>query len=102
MSALVERIAQSVAQRVVDHLRATDFPGYVDQSTSPLGRRRHIAAVRASRLPGIRVGRRYLARREDVDAYVASSPAAEQPARDRHSIDELAQELGLTRRRNAG
>jgi len=102
VSRLLEELAREIAVRVVDHLRATDVPGYLDQSTSPLGRRRHIAAVRSGRLPGIRIGRRYLARSEDVDAYVARAPATRDSSRILHPVDDLAAELGFTGRRKAG
>lgn len=84
--------ARTIAGLVVDQLRAADFPGYVDQSSSPLGRRRHIAAVRSGRLPGIRVGRRYLARSSDVDALVRDGIIASQES---SSVDDLAADLGL-------
>lgn len=99
LSVLAQQIAEMVAARVVNHLRATELPGYVDQSASPLGRRRHIAAVRNGSLPGIRVGRRYLARHEDVDAYVARrSTTKERGSGAADTVDGLARELGLAGR----
>ena len=50
-------------------------------------------------LPGIRVGRRYLARHEDVDAYVARrSTTKERGSGAADTVDGLARELGLAGR----
>ena len=48
----------------------------VDQSSSPLGRRRHLELVRAGALPAMRDGRRVLVRRSDIDAYLAGLEVA--------------------------
>ncbi len=60
--------------------------GYVDQNTSPLGKRAHLQAVRDGRLPGRKVGKKVLVRLEDMNAYVASHPvskaAVSEPAND--------------------
>ncbi len=55
---------------------------WVDQSTSPLGRHRHLRLFRRGILKGAKDGRRRLVRRSDIDAYLASkgvdaAPAAE-------------------------
>jgi excisionase family DNA binding protein len=49
-----------------------DEPGsdWIDQSRSPLGRRTHCSLVRSGELPGVRVHRRVLVRRRDLDAYI--------------------------------
>jgi hypothetical protein len=56
LDALAEALANRVAQIVLDGLRQGDLAGWVDQSKSPLGRRRHIALARKE---GRQVGRRY-------------------------------------------
>ena len=94
-----EVIARAIAIQVVEHLRAKEFPGYIDQSASPLGRRRHIEAVRSGRLPGVRVGRRYLARAADVDALIRDGSVASIENTD---VAELAAELGIELRRRSG
>ena len=101
---LVELFAGRVAARVIDHLRATDMPGYVDQATSPLGRRRHIAAIRSGALRGVRIGRRYVAREEDVACYVAQAEVATRPRNSAppDRVDDLARELDLTGTGGAG
>ncbi len=62
-TALLDELADVVAARVIERLQA-GAPGMVDQSTSPLGRRRHCAIVRqrlAHGEPGAAiVGRRHL------------------------------------------
>jgi hypothetical protein len=98
LAAFLDDLAQLLAERVVAHLRATDLPGYIDQSASPLGRRRHIEAIRSGKLRGVRVGRRYLARKEDVDHCMAEMRrecAEARAASAGHDIDALAQELGF-------
>jgi hypothetical protein len=101
LGAFLDELARQIAARVVDQLRATDLPGYVDQSVSPLGRRRHIAAIRSGNLPGVRIGRRYLARQDDVERFMAtdgkrSRAVATTPE---HDLDALAAELGFRKRR---
>lgn len=62
-------LAREIAREVVRELRAGELD-MIDQSASPLGRRRHLAAVRArvsAGAPGAAiVGRRYLLSREAV------------------------------------
>lgn len=46
---------------------------WLDQRSSPLGRRAHCRACASGDIPGARkVGRRWLARRSDLDAYIAA------------------------------
>lgn len=73
-----------------------DETGWVDQHSSPLGNRRHVKAIREGELPGRQLGRRWVARRADVDAYVADVP---KPKREAKTADELAERLGLPLRR---
>ena len=84
----VERIAAAV----VDKLRAGDQPEYFDQHSSPLGPRKHCAAIRSGELEGLQLGRRWLARRVDVGAYVARLAEKERP---RSSDAAVAESLGL-------
>lgn len=96
---LVELLAERIADAVVRRLGRPNSDEYVDQSTSPLGRRRHIDAIRSGALPGRQVGRLYLARRSDVEMFIGKQPAAREQARP-DEADELAAELGLVRKRN--
>lgn len=95
LGAALDTLAELVAAKVVAQLRAGDVPGMVDQSKSPLGRRRHIAAVRrlvASGEPGAaQVGRRYLLSRERLDVELGALGKAA----------PVADELGALRRKFA-
>jgi hypothetical protein len=58
---------------------------WLDQKTSPLGRRAHCEAARAGRLRAKKIGGRWLAKRADIDQYIeqyGSRPAAERPDMD--------------------
>ena len=76
----------------------------VDQTSSPLGPRRHIALVRSGKLPGTQVGRQYLARSSDVQAYIVNHPTAVvgDPEERQDEVDKLATELGLQRNDEGG
>jgi hypothetical protein len=98
---LVDLLAERIADAVVRRLGRANGDEFVDQSTSPLGRRRHIAAIRSGALPGRQVGRLYLARRSDVEAFISRQQAVRDeapPGPD--EADELAAELGLIRKDN--
>jgi hypothetical protein len=94
LDALVDQLASRVADMVVMKLRTDDF-GMVDQIKSPLGRRRHIAFVRAG--GGVQIGRRYLARREDIQRHMEELAAGRKPRPEKTMsvADKLRIELGL-------
>jgi hypothetical protein len=71
---LIRALARLIAHEVVEMLR-DDEVGWVDQHGSPLGPRRHVAAIRSGALRGKQLGRLWVARKEDVEAYVAGAPA---------------------------
>jgi hypothetical protein len=90
---ILSELAREVARAVVAELRAGETPGMIDQSASPLGRRRHIQAVRrrvaAGEAGAVVVGRRHLLSREAVDAELAAlakRPRKAKPA----AVDDLA------------
>jgi hypothetical protein len=84
---------RAIARAVADELRA-GFDDHVDQHSSPLGPRRHCAAIRSGKLAGFRVGRRWLAKREDLTTYVAGlSKSSRKPP---SAEEALAAELGLS------
>ncbi len=100
LARLVDQLAECIATHVADKLCAGNIAGFIDQSESPLGRRRHIEAVRTGKLPGKRVGRRYLVRREDLDLFVATNAnAVQERPQTTDRIDSLAAELGHKRRK---
>jgi hypothetical protein len=70
LDALVDELAQRVAAIVVARLREGD-PGMVDQNASPLGRRRHCAAVKR-RLARGEVGAAIVGRRHLLSAEALS------------------------------
>jgi hypothetical protein len=84
----------AIASAIVEKLRAGDQPGWLDQSASSLGRRRHIAAVRrriqAGDAGAVQIGRRYLL---SVDAHAEEMGRVGTGA----STDEdaIAAEMGL-------
>lgn len=94
VDALLERIADRVAELVVFKLRSDDF-GMVDQVQSPLGRRKHIAFVRAG--GGVQIGRRFLARREDLQKYIEEMSKSQRarPTKTLSVAEKLRLELGL-------
>ena len=78
----------------------TSATEWVDQHTSPLGKRLHMASVRRGDLRGVKHGRRILVRRADLDAFLASCStrrraSARDPdeATDERSANEVAASL---------
>jgi hypothetical protein len=102
LDSLIDEIADRVAARVAERLRAGE-PGMIDQSASPLGRRRHCAAVRrlvARGEPGAAiVGRRHLLSREALaDALARCGKAAAAPVQQGGGVrDELERELRMVK-----
>lgn len=89
---------RAIARAVADELRAGSDPDHVDQHASPLGARRHVSAIRSGKLPGFRIGRRWLARRADLATYMAaftSSTATKSKPRERSAAELREAELGL-------
>ncbi len=73
--ARIARAKRVIADAITDLVEAQVARGvvaseWVDQDSSPLGRRRHLKLVREGVLKGVREGRKVLARRRDVDAYL--------------------------------
>lgn len=68
LDAVSEALAQRVAEIVLEGLRQGELAGWVDQSKSPLGRRKHIALARKE---GRQVGRRYFLPLETVEKALA-------------------------------
>lgn len=97
LEALFAELAQAVAEAVVAKLRAGEVPGMIDQSASPAGRRRHIAAVRRRVAAGeggaAIVGRRFLLSREALDAELAALAKRPRKAGPKATtpVDELAE-----------
>lgn len=104
MSATIEEalaiLAREIARAVVAELRAGEV-AMIDQSASPLGRRRHIAAVRARVSTGATgaaiVGRRYLLAREAIEAELAKVSGARKRPPKLEAVGDLLSRYGLDR-----
>ena len=85
-------LARLLAPFVAAELAGSDGEDWIDQHASPLGRRRHCELARSDAFPARRVGRRWLARRADVDAYIEAQRTGAaldvRPANDRDALDE--------------
>jgi hypothetical protein len=107
LGALLEKLADRLVDRIVDgvvqRLQGAGN-GFIDQTCSPLGPRRHISLIRHGKLPGTQVGRLYVARSSDVEAYIGKHPTAVVVEADERAdeVDELAAELGLQKRIKGG
>lgn len=100
---LLDALARRVARVLADELGEQEW---IDQSASPLGSKRHAAAIRSGELPGRKVGRRWLARRSDVEVFmtgadntaprsrVRKTTKRAEPARE-ENVEELADRLGI-------
>lgn len=70
---LIEVIADRVATKAAE--RGSSAPmEYVDQRNAGVEKRIYVAAARAGEFPSKRVGRLYIARRVDVEAWLAPDP----------------------------
>lgn len=68
---LAPLLAPMVARELRGRTTEDDADPWVDQACSPLGRRAHCRACAAGKIEGARkVGKRWLARRSALDAYV--------------------------------
>jgi hypothetical protein len=72
---VLDLLADLVAERVIARLGEVPQGGheYYDQRLNPLGRRRFLEAARRGAFPSTKQGKLVLARRADVDAWIASS-----------------------------
>jgi hypothetical protein len=102
LEVVLDPLAERIAALVVQKLCAEDFDGYVDQHKSVLGPRRHVNAIRSGALPGFQIGRRYLARDEHIEQYMAQQTARQRKgakaAGKELTVDELALEMGFVRK----
>jgi excisionase family DNA binding protein len=103
----VNRATRLIAAGIVELVRLEFSKGHaagewVDQTTSPLGHRRHLELVRSGALPASRSGKRVLVRRSDLDAYLAEhataiAPTEEASPNDAAAVAELLADLGEER-----
>lgn len=71
-----EAVREASARAVAE---ATTAAVYYDQDTAPVARSRYLRAARANAFPNSRVGNRVLAKRADVDAWIASKARSARP-----------------------
>ena len=75
LSASAKRQVMQRLEEIVDLLlRACGPDEWVDQNSSPLGRREHLEAARRGDVAGYKIGRRILVRRSEIDEFIRSFP----------------------------
>ena len=100
LDALVaELVAAEVAKRLSELRRDVDGDDWIDQRHSPLGRKLHCALWRDGVLPGLKLHRRVLVRRRDLDAYVQQhgTPAPARAVNDGDTEAALFARVGARR-----
>lgn len=106
INAAVAAIFAGVRQLVKAELQAAkgDGDAWISQEDSPLGRREHCRLARSGALPGRKVGKRWLVRRSELDAYIEAHGAKAKPPEaapakspSEPSADAVLHELGLER-----
>lgn len=90
IEAAAVRFADEIVSAIEIHSGGTEW---VDQHESPLGKRRHLEAVRRGDLKGRKEGRRVLVRRAEVDAYLERNAVATKT--DTEDADDVLREMGL-------
>ena len=99
VSRALEVLADVIADRVAARLLGDQRPGWMDQASSPLGRRRHCSAVRLRVAAGLSgaavVGRRHLLSSEALAEELATGGRGKRPDRSRGVAAELRTELAL-------
>ena len=95
LDALVDLIADRVADCVVERLNAAQTQEYYDQRSSPLGRRRFLEAARRGTFPTTKRGKLVLARREEVDRWINAGARTPVPPSTDANSDENSDEALL-------
>lgn len=95
LALLADYVADRVLARLVERPRVAH--DYYDQRSNPLGKRRFLEAARRGAFPSTRCGRLVLARREDVDRWLASRTRAKPmtATRDDDDLEKLLADAGL-------
>lgn len=102
LEALVELLAPVIADRVVERIQhKIEHADLVDQKTCGFDAATYVRCARAGEFPAAKVGRRWIARRSDLNAWLdAKRPQLRVVADD--NLDDLRRRLGLKgSRRNA-
>lgn len=69
---IVRLLARLLVPHIAEELRRSSADDWIDQTCSPLGRRRHRELAARGAFPASKDGRLWRARRADVDAYITS------------------------------
>ncbi len=107
MSALRDRIHAAAARFADDIATAIELQAggteWVDQNDSPLGKRRHLEACRRGDISSHKEGKRVLAKRVDIDAFIKSRPSASSTdVTTTDEVDDILAKAGLPAHRRAG
>jgi hypothetical protein len=89
--------------RTLDELVTSD--DWIDQKGSPLGRRLHCEAARTGALRARKVGKTWLARRADIDAYIEAhgkKAPSDRPVTDEATAVAEILEFRAPRRKRGG
>lgn len=76
---LLEQLAELVASKLERRAPAGDSGAFYDQHTAPVSSTAFLRAARAGAFPSHRVGKRVLAERALVDAWIKAHPSAARP-----------------------
>lgn len=76
---LLAELADLVAERLADRIAAPRASEFVDQSTCGFDARTYVRAARAGEFPASKVGRRWIAKRADVGAWLESKQPSSAP-----------------------
>lgn len=86
-----------ITKDVVASAKADDE--WIDQSTSPLGRHRHLRLCRAGKLPARKQGKKWLVQRDELNRFIeASAAAVSKVPIEGDEIDRHLRELGIPAR----
>lgn len=103
--AALRPFARLLAPLVAAELASAAGEDWIDQETSPLGRRKHRELAKRGAFPAHKDGRRWRARRADVDAFIeAQRPGArlEEPPANHDAADDAAAHDAAVRAELAG
>jgi len=105
IAAALRPLARLLAPLVAAELASAAGEDWIDQETSPLGRRKHRELAKRGAFPAHKDGRRWRARRADVDAFIeAQRPGAarEGPTANHDTADDAAAHDAAVRAELAG
>lgn len=104
LAAALDVLADALADRIAQRLLTGQHDGWIDQSASPLGPRRHRAAVKrriqAGEPGAAKVGRRHLLSKDALEAELGAGSSTKKAPAAPSIADELRAELRLVGGRN--